>query len=117
MKINHKSRPPSDYCWEQQQQLEEGGSLSSRSETLIKSGLLWLERGDNKRKRYFDFFLEPTSLSWFEQQGPTAPGGEQNQISFGLTDEEGNPINQAIEECSKVANWNPGGGAPKTPTG
>jgi hypothetical protein len=34
---------------------------------------------------------------------------------FGMTDDDGNPVNQAIEDCSKVANWRPGGGAPKTP--
>lgn len=39
----------------------------------------------------------------------------ENAAHFGMTDEEGNPISQAIEDCSKVANWNPAGGAPKTP--
>lgn len=33
-----------------------------------------------------------------------------------LTDEDGNPVTQAVEDCSKVANWQLGGGAPKTPT-
>lgn len=40
----------------------------------------------------------------------------ENAAQFELTDEEGNPINQAIEDCSKIANWQPGGGAPKTPS-
>ncbi|MBP6719194.1 MAG: hypothetical protein KA173_10045 [Rhodoferax sp.] len=35
---------------------------------------------------------------------------------YGMTSEEGNPVNQTVEECSKVANWDRGGGAPKTPT-
>lgn len=35
---------------------------------------------------------------------------------YGMTNEEGNPINQTVEECSKVANWDRGGGAPKTPS-
>lgn len=39
----------------------------------------------------------------------------EHAAKFGMTDEDGNPINQAIEDCSKVANWQPGGGAPKTP--
>lgn len=39
----------------------------------------------------------------------------EHAVEFGLTDEEGNPVNQAVEDCSKVANWQPGGGAPKTP--
>jgi len=38
----------------------------------------------------------------------------EHAAEFGLTDEEGNPINQAIDECSKVANWQQAGGAPKT---
>jgi hypothetical protein len=41
----------------------------------------------------------------------------ENAATFGLTDDDGNPINNAIEECSKVANWQPGGGVPKTPGG
>jgi hypothetical protein len=40
----------------------------------------------------------------------------ENAASYGLVDDDGNPINQAIEECSKVANWNAAGGAPKTPS-
>lgn len=39
----------------------------------------------------------------------------EHASEFGLTDDEGLPVNQAIEECSKVANWNASGGAPKTP--
>jgi len=33
-----------------------------------------------------------------------------------MTDEDGAPVNQAVEDVAKVANWQPGGGAPKTPT-
>lgn len=40
----------------------------------------------------------------------------ENAARFGLTNEEGKPIETAIEECSKVANWNQSGGAPKTPS-
>ncbi len=40
----------------------------------------------------------------------------EHAVDFGLTNDEGKPIEQAIEECSKVANWNPKGGATKTPT-
>jgi len=39
----------------------------------------------------------------------------EHAAMFGMTDNVGNPVKQAIEECSKVANWQPGGGAPKTP--
>lgn len=34
---------------------------------------------------------------------------------FGLTDDEGKQNESGIEEIAKVANWQPGGGAPKTP--
>lgn len=40
----------------------------------------------------------------------------EHAAEFGLTNEEGKPIENAIEECSKVANWNAKGGATKTPT-
>jgi hypothetical protein len=41
----------------------------------------------------------------------------ENAVEFGLSDDEGKPNEQGIEECAKVANWQPGGGAPKTPVG
>ena len=34
---------------------------------------------------------------------------------YGLTNDEGEPNKQAVEEVAKVANWNTKGGAPKTP--
>jgi len=39
----------------------------------------------------------------------------EHAAEFALTGDDGNPVTQAIEDCSKVANWNPGGGAPKAP--
>jgi len=56
----------------------------------------------------------------------TDPGGKhpkqalakwlrENAVEFGLTDDEGKPNETGIEEAAKVANWQPGGGAPKTP--
>ncbi len=39
----------------------------------------------------------------------------EHAAEFGLVDDDGNPVNNAIEECSKVANWSQGGGAPKMP--
>lgn len=39
----------------------------------------------------------------------------QNAAKFGLSDEDGKPNETGIEEAAKVANWQPGGGAPKTP--
>ena len=39
----------------------------------------------------------------------------ENAAQFALTDEDGKPNETGIEEVSKVANWQPSGGAPKTP--
>lgn len=39
----------------------------------------------------------------------------ENARDYGLSDDEGKPNEQGIEECAKVANWQPGGGAPRTP--
>ncbi|HAE99933.1 MAG TPA: hypothetical protein DCO68_03140 [Methylophilaceae bacterium] len=38
----------------------------------------------------------------------------EHAAQFGLVDDEGKPIEAAVEECSKVANWNLSGGAPKS---
>lgn len=39
----------------------------------------------------------------------------ENAARFDLTDVEGKPNENGIEECAKVANWEMKGGAPKTP--
>jgi hypothetical protein len=39
----------------------------------------------------------------------------EHAAEFGMTDDEGKPNETGIEETAKVANWQPGGGAPKTP--
>ena len=39
----------------------------------------------------------------------------EHAAEFDMTDDEGNTINQAIDDVSKIANWQPTGGAPKTP--
>jgi hypothetical protein len=39
----------------------------------------------------------------------------ENAREFGLSDDEGKPNELGIDECAKVANWQPSGGAPKTP--
>ena len=39
----------------------------------------------------------------------------EHASEFGMTDPDGRPIESAIEQCSKVANWETKGGAPKTP--
>ncbi|MBL0353051.1 MAG: hypothetical protein IPP03_10460 [Dechloromonas sp.] len=39
----------------------------------------------------------------------------EHAAEFGMTDDEGKPNETGIEETAKVANWQPSGGAPKTP--
>ena len=39
----------------------------------------------------------------------------EHAAEFGLTHKEGNVNEEGIEQVAKVANWRPGGGAPKTP--
>lgn len=41
----------------------------------------------------------------------------EHASEYGLSDEEGKPNETGIDEVSKVANWQPKGGAPKTPGG
>lgn len=41
----------------------------------------------------------------------------ENASQYGLTDTEGFPVAKSIEDIATVANWNPKGGAPKTPGG
>ena len=41
----------------------------------------------------------------------------ENAPKYGLSDEDGNPNADGIEQCAKVANWKQKGGAPKTPNG
>lgn len=39
----------------------------------------------------------------------------ENAVQFGLVKSDGRPNETGIEECKKIANWQPAGGAPKTP--
>jgi hypothetical protein len=59
-------------------------------------------------------------------QGVTDPGGKhpkqalvkwlrEHAAEFGLSDSEGKPNETGIDEVAKVANWQPAGGAPRTP--
>jgi len=38
-----------------------------------------------------------------------------NADRFGLTKDDQKPNKQGIEEVAKIANWDPSGGAPRTP--
>ena len=39
----------------------------------------------------------------------------EHSAEYGLSDDEGKPNELGIQECAKVANWQPSGGAPRTP--
>ncbi|MEY4732465.1 MAG: hypothetical protein RLZZ464_531 [Pseudomonadota bacterium] len=39
----------------------------------------------------------------------------EHATKFAMTDDNGNPVNLAVRECAKVANWETVGGAPRTP--
>jgi len=41
----------------------------------------------------------------------------KNALLYGLLDDDGKPMESAIEEIAKIANWRPKGGAPSTPAG
>lgn len=38
-----------------------------------------------------------------------------HSTKYGLSDDDGKPMESAIEEIAKIVNWNPKGGAPSTP--
>lgn len=77
---------------------------------------------DKKNPRYAPK-LAAAVRAW---QSVTVPNGKhpkqalakwlrEHAAEFSLTDDEGKPNETGIEEAAKVANWQPGGGAPKTP--
>lgn len=81
---------------------------------------------DPKNARYSPK-LAASVTAWFEmEKGGLLKGKSVKQSlekwlrlnagDFGLCDEEGKPNETGIQECAKVANWNPAGGAPKTPS-
>lgn len=70
------------------------------SKKLAAAVTAWLSFNDAPRKT-----PKQVMTAWLK-----AHAGE-----YDLCDEEGNHISQAIDEVAKVANWLPGGGAPKTP--
>ncbi|BBE10398.1 Uncharacterized protein MCB1EB_2237 [Mycoavidus cysteinexigens] len=80
-------------------------------------------------------YLDPENLRYAPKlaaavrawQAVTEPNGKhpkqalqkwlrENAATFRLTKDDGNPNETGIEEVAKVANWEPGGGAPKTPS-
>lgn len=72
--------------------------------------------------------LAAAVTAWIAIGGESATGGRspkyflikwlrEHAAEFGLCDEEGKSNETGIEEIAKVANWQPSGGAPKTPGG
>ncbi len=64
-------------------------------------------------------WLSVTEAKEHEQGGTPKQAIEiwlrKNADRLGLTSKDGNPNNQGIEEIAKIVNWQPGGGASKTP--
>ncbi|MFZ1445496.1 MAG: hypothetical protein WAS49_08480 [Candidatus Dechloromonas phosphoritropha] len=60
-------------------------------------------------------WLAVTNLNGKTPKQALAKWLREHAAEFGMTDDEGKPNETGIEEAAKVANWQPGGGAPKTP--
>ena len=63
----------------------------------------WLATGDSSAIRGRS--VKKSLIKWLRK----------NAAKFGLSDKDGKPNETGIEEIAKVANWQPIGGAPKTP--
>jgi hypothetical protein len=118
------------------------GSIDpGKSQIEIESLILWLEkRGirqsffspaqgsgepylDPKHERYANKLAAAVAAWKAISRKPSAKQSPKQQIlkwlrenaaQFGLSDEDGKPNERGIEEIAKVANWAPGGGAPKS---
>ena len=64
----------------------------------------WLASGDESATRGRS--AKQALMKWLREHAS----------EFGLSDDDGKPNETGIEETAKVANWKPGGGAPKTPS-
>jgi hypothetical protein len=80
---------------------------------------------DPKHPRYAPK-LAAAVCAWLATDGATSGKSPKQALTkwlrehasnFGLTDDEGKINETGIEEAAKVANWQPLGGAPKTPGG
>lgn len=65
----------------------------------------WKAISEERRSKQSGRSVKADLTKWLNLHAP----------EYGLTNREGEPNKQAIEEVAKVANWNPKGGAPKTP--
>lgn len=77
----------------------------------------------NQDHKRFAPKLAAAVLAWQAVTNPMGKSAKQalkkwlgeHAAELGLTDDEGKPNETGIEEVAKVANWQPGGGAAKTP--
>jgi hypothetical protein len=98
----------------------------------LKSGFFFPDKYDlgdylNPRHPRYAPKLAAAVLAWQATGDKAATSGKSpkqalmkwlrgHAADFGMTDDDGAPSETAIEEVAKVANWQPVGGAPKTPT-
>jgi hypothetical protein len=91
-------------------------------ETIVAQDYL-----DPKNPRYAPK-LAAAVFAWMATANEAATSGKspkqalvkwlrEHAADFGLTDDDGKPNETGIEEAAKVSNWQPTGGAPKTPGG
>lgn len=101
--------------------------LASRG---LKSGFFFADSAAtpdylDRRHQRFAPKLAAAVSAWLAVEDPKGKTAKQalekwlreHAAEFGLSDEDGKPNELGIEECAKVANWKPGGGAPRTPAG
>lgn len=113
---------------------EEGSNTISRDDIVswlsgrgVRTGFFFLDSSDapdylDKNNARYAAKLAAAVRAWqavTDVQGRTpkqalAKWLREHAAEFGMTDDEGKPNETAIEEASKLANWQPGGGAPKT---
>lgn len=65
--------------------------------------------------RAWEATADPELLNGRSPKQALAKWLREHAAEFGLSDEEGKPNETGIDEVSKVANWQPKGGVPKTP--
>jgi len=66
--------------------------------------------------RAWEAMSNPTRLEGRSPKQALSKWLREHAAEYGLTGEDGSPNDTGIEEVAKVANWQPTGGAPRTPT-
>lgn len=116
------------------------GTVSISSRVVVSSLTAWLSKRGLRRGFFFPEkveapdYLDPKNPRFAPKlaaavrawQAVVDPAGKhpkgaltkwlrEHAAELGLTDDEGKLNETGIDEAAKVANWQPGGGAPKTP--